>query len=157
MIASSYRLRFLNFCLISFVLVLMSLPVHAAEHGTANEAKALVQKAIDAMKKNGVDTIVAEINKRDGQYQDRDLYVVVYDMKGKNIAHLNPKMVGKDMIDLTDVDGKFFIRERLELVKAKGKGWQDYKFVNPSTKQIEPKSMYIEKYEGVIVGCGIYK
>ncbi|MFZ6758097.1 cache domain-containing protein [Undibacterium sp. Ji50W] len=157
MIASSCRLRFLNFCLISFVLVLMSLSVHAAEHGTANEAKALVQKAIDAMKKNGVDTIVAEINKRDGQYQDRDLYVVVYDMKGKNIAHLNPKMVGKDMIDLTDVDGKFFIRDRLELVKAKGKGWQDYKFVNPSTKQIEPKSMYIEKYEGVIVGCGIYK
>jgi len=137
--------------------MLMNSPVHAAEHGTANEAKAMVQKAIDAMKKNGIDATVAEINKRDGQYQDRDLYVVVYDVKGKNIAHLNPKMVGKDMIDLTDVDGKFFIRERLEIVKAKGKGWQDYKFVNPTTKQIEPKAMYVEKYEGVIVGCGIYK
>lgn len=157
MIASAYRLRFLNFLLFSFVLIVMNLPVHAAEHGTANEAKAMVQKAIDAMKKNGIEATIAEINKRDGQYQDRDLYVVVYDVKGKNVAHLNPKMVGKDMIDLTDVDGKFFIRERLEMVKAKGKGWQDYKFVNPTTKQIEPKSMYVEKYEGVIVGCGIYK
>ncbi|MBC3918911.1 cache domain-containing protein [Undibacterium sp. CY18W] len=155
MIANSYRLRFLNLCL--FSLVLVYLPARAAEHGTANEAKAMVQKTIDAMKKHGVDATIADINKRDGQYQDRDLYVVVYDLNGKNIAHLNPKMVGKDMIDLTDVDGKFFIRERLEMVKAKGKGWQDYKFVNPTTKQIEPKSMYVEKYEGVIVGCGIYK
>lgn len=140
-----------------FTLGLMSFPAQAAEHGSANEAKAMVQKAIDAMKKHGVEATVAEINKRDGQYQDRDLYVVVYDMNGKNLAHLNPKMVGKEMFDLIDVDGKFFIRERIELVKAKGKAWQDYKFVNPTTKQIEPKSMYVEKFENVIVGCGIYK
>ncbi|MFZ6734184.1 cache domain-containing protein [Undibacterium sp. Ji42W] len=140
-----------------FILGLMNFPALAAEHGNANEAKAMVQKAIDAMKKHGVEATVAEINKRDGQYQDRDLYVVVYDMNGKNLAHLNPKMVGKEMFDLTDVDGKFFIRERIELVKAKGKAWQDYKFVNPKTKQIEPKSMDVEKFESVIVGCGIYK
>lgn len=142
---------------LSFLLMLLNLPVFAAEHGTANEAKAMVQKALDAMKKHGVDATITEINKRDGQYQDKDLYIVVYDVNGKNLAHLNPKMVGKDMMDLTDVDGKFFIRERIELVKTKGKGWQDYKFINPTTKQIEPKSMYVEKYENVIVGCGIYK
>ena len=51
-------------------------------------------------------------------------------------------------------DGKRFMRERLELVKAKGKGWQDNKFVNPVTKKIEPKTMYFEKYEDVIVNCG---
>ena len=142
---------------LSFLLMLLNLPVFAAEHGTASEAKAMVQKALDAMKKHGVDATITEINKRDGQYQDKDLYIVVYDVNGKNLAHLNPKMVGKDMMDLTDVDGKFFIRERIELVKTKGKGWQDYKFINPTTKQIEPKSMYVEKYENVIVGCGIYK
>ena len=43
------------------------------------------------------------------------------------------------------------------MAKTKGSGWQDYKFVNPETKQIEPKSMYIEKYDNVIVACGIYK
>lgn len=150
--------RFVKFWIVGFLtLGLLNFPVFAADHGTANEAKAMVQKAIDAMKKSGVEATIAEINKRDGQYQDRDLYVVVYDMNGKNLAHLNPKMVGKEMMDLTDVDGKFFIRERIELVKAKGKAWQDYKFVNPTSKQIEPKSMYVEKFENVIVGCGIYK
>jgi hypothetical protein len=36
-------------------------------------------------------------------------------------------------------------------------GWQDYKFMNPTSRQIEPKSMYLQRYEDVIVGCGIYK
>ncbi|MES2072816.1 MAG: cache domain-containing protein [Pseudomonadota bacterium] len=139
--------------------LLLALPIAAlaAERGTANEAKAMVQKAIGAMKKSGVDTTITEINKRDGQYSDRDLYVVVYDLNGKNLAHLNPKMVGKDMIELKDEDGKYFIKERVEIAKKKGGGWQDYKFLNPVSKQIEPKAMYIEKYENVIVGCGIYK
>lgn len=133
------------------------LPVWADEHGSATEAQAMVQKTIAAMKKNGVESIITEINKRDGQYKDRDLYVVVYNLDGKNLAHLNPKMVGKDMMELTDSDGKYFIKERLQIAKKKGSGWQDYKFVNPVSKQIEPKSMYIEKYDNVIVGCGIYK
>ena len=79
-------------------------------------------------------------------------------MNGKVLAHgQNPKMVGKDMIEMKDADGKEFVKERVEIAKTKGKGWQDYKFTNPQTKQIEPKSSYIEKYEDMIVGCGIYK
>jgi cytochrome c len=144
--------------LIAFTLLCgLSQPAFAEEHGTAAEAKAMVQKAIASMKKNGIENTLAEINKRDGQYKDKDLYVVVYSMAGQNLAHINPKMVGKDMLELTDVDGKRFIKERIELAKKNGSAWQDYKFLNPVSKQIEPKSMYIEKYESVIVGCGIYK
>jgi cytochrome c len=132
---------------------------HAAnDHGTADEAVAMVQKAISAMKANGRDKIIAEINSRKGQFIDRDLYVVIYDMNGKNLAHgANPKMVGKDLIEIKDVDGKAYMRERIELVKAKGKGWQDYKFVNPVSKAIEAKSMYVVKIDDLIFGCGIYK
>lgn len=60
------------------------LPVWADEHGNATEAQAMVQKTIAAMKKNGVENTITEINKRDGQYKDRDLYVVVYNLEGKN-------------------------------------------------------------------------
>jgi hypothetical protein len=34
---------------------------------------------------------------------------------------------------------------------------QDYKFTNPTSKKLENKTAYIEKYEDVIVGCGAYK
>ena len=126
--------------------------------GTAKEAEALVHKAIEFYKKNGRDKAFAEINNPKGQFTDRDLYVVVYGIDGKGLAHgANAKMIGKDLLDMRDVDGKYFVKERVEIAKTKGKGWQDYKFMNPVSKQIEPKSMYVERHEDMIFGAGIYK
>jgi cytochrome c len=151
-------MRQTSWCTIVLSILFCASTIASAEdHGTAAEAKAMVQKTIATMKKNGIDNTIADINKRDGQYKDKDLYVVVYSIDGQNLAHINAKMVGKDMMELTDVDGKHFIKERIELAKKNGSAWQDYKFLNPVSKQIEPKSMYIEKFENVIVGCGIYK
>jgi signal transduction histidine kinase len=135
---------------------------HAAERskGSAAEAQAMVAKAIAAIKKEGRDKAFAQIDDPKGPFVDRDLYVVVYDMKGKVLAHgANEKMIGRDVIDLRDNDGKYFVRERVEMMSKgpEAKGWQDYKFMNPVSRQIEPKSMYLHRYEDLIVGCGIYK
>ncbi len=128
--------------------------------GTAAEATAMVQKAIAHLKKVGRDKAFADFNNKSGAFTDRDLYVVVYDMKGKVLAHgANPKLIGKDLIDLRDNDGKYFVKERVEMMSRApdAKGWQDYKFMNPVTRQIEPKSMYLQRSEDMIVGTGIYK
>ena len=58
---------------------------------------------------------------------------------------------------MKDPDGKEYVKERVEIAKMKGKGWQDNKFPNPVTKKIESKSAYIEKADDVIIGCGAYK
>ena len=130
----------------------------ASERGTAEEAVAMVHKVIEYMKANGKEKTIAEVNNLNGKFRDRDLYVTINTLQAVTLAHgANAKMQGKDLIELRDADGKYFMKERLEIVKAKGKGWQDYKFVNPVTKAIEPKAMYFEKYEDVIVNCGIYK
>jgi signal transduction histidine kinase len=130
----------------------------AADDGTREEAMAMVKKAIDYIKANGNDKSFEEISNLKGQFIDRDLYVVVYDMTGKCLAHGQKKsMVGKDLIDLKDTDGKEYMKERVELMKKQTTAWQDYKFMNPVSKQIEPKSMYIERFGDLIVGCGIYK
>jgi cytochrome c len=130
----------------------------AADAGTKDEAVALVKKAIEFIKANGKDKGFEEISNPKGQFVDRDLYVVVYDMNGKCLAHgANTKMIGRDLIDNKDVDGKEFVKERVEMMKKAQSGWQDYKFRNPTSNQIEPKSMYIERFEDMIVGCGIYK
>ena len=128
--------------------------------GTRAEATAMVDKAIAHIKKVGRDKAFADFNNKSGPFTDRDLYVVVYDIKGKVLSHgANEKMIGKDVIDLRDVDGKYFVRERVEMMSkgANAKGWQDYKFMNPVTKAIEPKQMYLVRYEDLIVGCGVYK
>jgi cytochrome c len=131
-----------------------------AKQGTAKEATAMVEKAIAHIKKAGRDKAFADFNNKGGPFTDRDLYVVVYDLKGKVLAHgANEKMIGKELIDLRDSDGKYFVKERVDMMsKGPGaKGWQDYKFMNPVTRQIEPKSMYLQRHEDLIVGCGIYK
>ncbi len=128
-----------------------------AKHGTAAEAEALVKKAVASMKTNGKDTTFAEINNPKGKFTDRDLYIFVYDIKGKCVAHgQNPKMIGKELIEMKDADGKYFVKERVEIAKSKGSGWQDYKFTDPLSKKIEHKRAYVERFGDFIVGAGIY-
>ena len=129
-----------------------------AEFGTASEAEAMVKKATAYIKANGKDKAFAEVGNPKGQFVDRDLYIFVYDLNGKCLAHgANAKMVGKDLADMKDSDGKSYVKERIEIAKTKGKGWQDYKFTNPISKKIESKTAYIEKLDDLIVGCGVYK
>jgi signal transduction histidine kinase len=66
-------------------------------------------------------------------------------------------MVGKVLIDLTDADGKAWIKERVELARTKPKFWHDYKFTDPVTKKVLPKSTYCERVEATAVCVGIYK
>jgi cytochrome c len=132
---------------------------HAAEGGaTKAEAEAMVKKGIAFIKANGNEKGYAEITKKGGQFSDRDLYLVVYGLDGVVHAHgSNAKMVGKNLIDLKDIDGKAFVKERVELGKAKASFWQEYKFTNPESKKIEPKIMYCERLEQAVVCGGIYK
>lgn len=127
-------------------------------HGTMEEASEMVTRAIASLHTNGKAETFAEINNKLGPFCDRDLYVVVYDMHGKNLAHgANPALIGKDLINAKDGAGNLFIQERLSIIKNHGKGWQDYMFLNPISKQMEAKSMYLDKYQDLIIGCGVYK
>jgi cytochrome c len=133
-------------------------PTHAANNATKDEAIAMVKKAVSYIKDQGGDKAYNEISTRTGQFVDRDLYIVVYQLDGKVLAHGgNAKFVGKDMKDAQDVDGKFFVKERIELAQKQASFWQDYKFNNPVEKKIEPKQMYCERLENTAVCGGVYK
>jgi cytochrome c len=141
-------------------LVSVSAVTASAKDGnaTAAEATAMVKKGVAFIKGSGKDKGYAEISTKGGQFSDRDLYLTVYGLDGTVRAHgANEKMIGKNLIELKDVDGKAFVKERVELAAAKGTFWQDYKFTNPVSKKIEPKSMYCEKLDDAVVCGGIYK
>jgi len=136
------------------LLLAVSAPLFAI--GTKEQAKALVKTAIADFKAEGPG-VLAKVTGKDPKYVHDDLYVMVYDMNGKCVAHgANPKMVGKDLIDLQDPDGKAFVKERVEIAKTKGSGWQDYKFTNPTDKKIEAKTAYLERSGDYIFACGAY-
>lgn len=129
----------------------------AEDRASKPEAEAMVKKAV-ALYKTAKDKAFTEFTAPSKSFVSKDLYVVVYDLNGKCLAHgQNDKQVGKDLIALKDPDGKEFVKERVELAKSKGKFWQDYKFTDPMTKKILPKEMYCEKSENVVICSGVYK
>lgn len=144
--------------LVLFAASCLSFPALAAEpRATPEEAKAMLAKAVSHIKAVGPEKGLADFMVKPGPWVDRDLYLSVYDMTGKTVAHINPRMVGKDNMNLQDANGKYHVKERFEIVKAKGKGQQEFAFLNPMTKQIENKVMFFEKVGDLIVACGAYK
>ncbi|MFC5498016.1 cache domain-containing protein [Caenimonas terrae] len=131
----------------------------AESAATAKEAEAMVKKGVAYIKANGKEKGYAEITNRDNkEFHDRDLYLAVHRIDGTAVAHgTNEKMVGRNFIDMKDMDGKEYIKERVELMKTKTSFWTDYKFNNPVSRKIEPKTAYCERLDDTVVCGGIYK
>ncbi len=129
----------------------------AASGASKDEAVAMVKKAVAAIKSEGPDKAYGDISDPNGPFVDRDLYIVVYALDGMVLAHgADKKRIGTNRIDDKDVDGKAFVRERMELAKTHDSFWQSYKFMNPVTKTIEPKQMYCERLQQTVVCGGVY-
>jgi signal transduction histidine kinase len=140
--------------------LLLSQPLWAADGGaTKEQAVAMVKKGVAHVKANGKDKAYADFtDKGNAAWREQDLYLVVYGLDGTVHAHgANAKMVGKNLIELKDIDGKPFVKERVDMAKTQSSFWQDYKFTNPENKKIEPKQMYCEKLDDTVVCGGVYK
>ncbi len=148
---------------LSIAALMLFAPAVAAEFGTKDEAIAMVKRVQEQFKKDGAEvTFKAVSDKSVKEYHDRDLYPFIYDMrganKGLNVAHgARPALIGKNLIDLKDQDGKYLIREMVDIANGPGNGWVDYKWPNPITSKIEDKSSYIEKMGDYFVGVGVYR
>ena len=151
-----------HFCLVATAAALAVIATPAAfadeERAKPEEAKAMLAKAVAHVKSVGKEKAFADFMAKPGPFIDRDLYVTVFDLNGKTLAHgANARLVGKENANMQDANGKFHIKERLEIAKAKGKGQQEFAFLNPMSKQIEAKLMFFERMDDIIVACGSYK
>jgi len=125
--------------------------------GTVPEAIKMVDKAVELIVSEGQERAFKQISDPKGAFVDRDLYVYVVDMKGVILAHSGDQtQIGKNMIDVRDMDGKAFIRDLIREAKVKDTGWVDYKWPHPLTGQIEAQSRYYKKIGELIVTCGIH-
>ena len=126
----------------------------AAGQATPDEAKAMALKAAEYLKSNGAEKSFAAFDAKDGPWHDRDLYVIVQDSKGFMVAHgTNAGLIGRNVLELKDVQGKPFNRDAQAIKDA---GWISYKWQNPTTKAIDPKTMYIVRVGEYLVGVGAY-
>lgn len=150
------------FAVFSVALLISGIHVSASasEHGSEAEAVKMVKDAVAMVKSAGTEKAYkAFTDHTDNSFKLKDLYVFVYDFEGNCLAQgANPKMVGKNLLAMRDVDGNTFIKGMIDMVKASSKGWYGpYKFNNPATQSYELKKSYCERGAGDTMICtGIY-
>ena len=149
--------RILTSAAAAFLLGTLAFPV-ASNAATPDEAQALSERAASYVKQAGDEKAFADFTRPDGGFVQGELYVFCYDHDGVNKAHGgNPSFVGKNLLHIKDPDGK---EPNAEIVKVgfdQGKGWVDFKWPNPATKKIQPKSAYVIHTNDVVCGVGYYK
>ena len=129
------------------------------EHGSAQEAVALVQGACEFQRTQGRAALVAEVNKLDrGRFVHRDLYLLVLGLHDSLFAAHgnNPGRIGTGP-QVKDVDGKPFALEMVRVARDKGEGWVDYKWVHPVTNEVFDKRAYVRREGDVVVGCAFHR
>jgi cytochrome c len=139
-------------------LSLLCATAQAAEP-TEKDAIAMAERGAALVKSKGKEEMIKRINAKDPDFVQGSLYVDLRDIKsGIVLAHpYNPSIVGKDLTDVPDANGKKYRREIIELAAAKGKGWVDYQYKNPTSGKIEPKTTYILRADDVVLEAGLYK
>ena len=130
-----------------------------AAEPTEKDAIAMAERGAAMVKAKGKEEVMKRITSKDPDFVQGSLYIDMRDVKtGIVLAHpYNPSIVGKDLTDVPDANGKKYRREIIELAAAKGKGWVDYQYKNPTTGKIEPKTTYILLVDGVVLEAGLYK
>lgn len=122
---------------------------------TPNKAVDLVKDGYEFMKKHGLSAAVNEFSNRQvDSFRYGDLYLTVWDMKGKVIANgANLDSIGTNQFDLKDEDGRFFVQDLIQKAE-KGGGWVDVKLKNAF------QSIYVEKIDlgtdSFVIGAGLY-
>ena len=139
--------------------LLLSCTTALAVEPTEKDAIAMAERGAAMVKAKGKDEVMKRITAKDPEFVQGSLYIDMRDVKtGIVLAHpYNPSIVGKDLTDVPDANGKKYRREIIELAAAKGKGWVDYQYKNPTTGKIEPKTTYILLVDGVVLEAGLYK
>jgi hypothetical protein len=126
--------------------------------GTAAEAKAMLEKAVVAVKADKAKAL-AMFNNGEGGFKDRDLYPFCFNIgDGKVNATAAKSLIGSDVRTLKDKTGKAFGEEMYKVVKEGTISEVSYMFPRPGTDTTPvQKVSFVTKVGDQGCGVGYYK
>ncbi|MFC5354461.1 cache domain-containing protein [Azospirillum himalayense] len=122
------------------------------------QVRAIALKAADLIAAKGLDTAAAAFN-RDGEFRHGALYVTVIDFAGVwKVYPPRPAGVGISVINVKDPDGRDIVRDILSVARDGGEGWVEYRWLNPASNRIEPKTTFVKRVPGqdLVAYVGLY-
>ncbi len=126
----------------------------AADFGTSAEAKAMLEKAIAAVKADEK-AALAKFTKGEGGFKDRDLYPFCGGPDGMFTAH--PSLVGKSMKDLKDKAGEPLGEKFYKTAKEGSVSEVAYQWPRPGTDTPVQKVSFVTKVGSQVCAVGYYK
>ncbi|MFN7155118.1 MAG: methyl-accepting chemotaxis protein [Acidovorax sp.] len=127
------------------------------QQGTAEEAVALVNKAVALHKSTSRDQFLRSITDKSQPYHDRDMYVFVLDAAGTYLAFGgNQAKVGTRVQDIPGIAGDRLVNDIVTQAEH-APGWVEYDITNPATGAVQTKMSYVNRVGDWYAGCGVYK
>ncbi len=126
----------------------------AGDFGTPQEAKAMLEKAVAALKADKAGAL-QKFTKGEGGFKDRDLYPFCGGADDLFTAH--PTLVGKSLRDLKDKAGKPLGEEIYKTAKEGQIGEVSYMWPRPGTQDPVQKVSYVTKVGDQVCAVGYYK
>ena len=126
-----------------------------ADFGTAAEAKAMLDKAVTAVKADKAKALKSFNDGTDG-FKDRDLYPFCANA-ADGIFTAHPKLAGKSLKELKDKDGKALGEAIMTSAKEGAVAEVDYKWPRPGSEEAVPKVSYVTKVGDQVCAVGYYK
>jgi signal transduction histidine kinase len=145
-----------NYLLTIFVALIMAVSgsVFAQEFGTAEEAKAMLERAVEAIKADKAAALDKFAKGEDG-FKDRDLYPFCGGSDGNFTAH--PSLVGKSLKDLKDKAGKALGEEIYSVAKEGEINEVSYMWPRPGSEEPVQKVTFVTKVDDQICAVGYYQ
>ncbi len=124
---------------------------------TPEQARSLLWAAVHELRQYG-ERALERFNDLNGSFVRDDLYVFVLDMDRQVIrAHGGmPRMVGRQVGELVDANGKPFVRDMLQAARNRDEGSLEYAWRNPVTHKLERKQTWFVRVGRQIVAVGAY-
>jgi len=129
------------------------------QFGTADEAKAMLQKAVAAVKADKAKAIDMFV-KGEGGFKDRDLYPFCANISdGKVLATQAKSLIGTDGRTLKDKAGKAFGQELFEVGQKPEGTISEVSYMFPRPGETEPaqKISFVTRVGDIYCGVGYYK
>ena len=128
------------------------------QQGTADEAVALVQRAMALRQRISGDAFLRTLTDPAQSYYDRDMYIFVLDPSGLYHAFGgNVQRVGTRVQDVPGIAGDDLVHD-IVAQGDRGPGWVEYDFRNPVTGAVQAKMSYVLRVDdNRYLGCGVYK
>lgn len=130
-----------------------------AEVAPPDDARSLLDAALAEIRTQGLEKAVKDFN-AGGKWKKERAYLVAVQLDGTVLANsANGKLPGHNMLEARDANGRHFVKQAIQVVRANGSGQVDLRWGHPATRRLSDATMFVRRVpdQDVYIGSLVFK